>query len=168
MNNSKQNNPQKIMIVCYGNILRSQVLDQYMSMYIRKHNLDLHILSAGVAPPEEFTEKEKLFKEIADELDKRGIPHNLHRNPWNQHIQEQAADTSLILCADFQIKTTVIERLKGFTISNIKTFYEAAGEGEKSFEDTYDYKNRRQDPIKFAAAFSELERLAVKILNNLT
>ena len=49
----------------------------------------------------------------------------------------------------------------------VYTFYNVISEGEKDFEDTYDYEKKRQDPKKFAEAFDELERIAKKIIKQL-
>ena len=44
------------------------------------------------------------------------------------------------------------------------TFYNRIFEGEIDFQDTYDYENKRQDPIRFRDAFDEIDRIAQKIL----
>ncbi len=156
-------------IVCYGNILRSQVLEQYLRYYAKLYGIELLPNSAGIAGKEEFPDKTKLFQEISNELDRRGIPHNLHRNPWDSDVERTISESCIVICADQIVKATVLERMKSKIDKNkVFTFYEAINEGEKDFEDTYDYDNKRQDPIKFKNAFEELERISRKMIDLLT
>lgn len=156
-------------VICYGNILRSQVLEQYLRHYIKIHGIDLNINSAGVAHPNEFPDTEVLLSEIAEELDSRSIEHDLERTPWGLEVEKHIIGTDKIICADNNVKSTVIDRMNGkIDHAKISTFYESINEGETDFEDTYDYENKRQDPIRFAKAFDELERIAKKMLSTLT
>jgi protein-tyrosine-phosphatase len=152
-------------IVCYGNILRSQVLEQYLRHHSSALGIALTIHSAGVAGPEEFPDRDKLFSDISKELSIRSIGHKLQRNPWDADVRKTLSDSTAIFCADKNVKATVLDRMDGKIDSKkVYTFYEAINEGEKDFEDTYDYENHRQDPIRFEKAFNELERISLKIL----
>lgn len=157
-----------MVIICYGNILRSQVLEQYLKYYANIRQFDLGVFSAGVAAPEEFPDKDKLYKEISSELDKRNLPYSLHRNPWDSYVEEKVLAADMVICADSYVREEVLKRM-GSRIdkSRILTFYEAISEGEVDFEDTYDYDNNRQDPIRFAKAFDELDRIARKIISKI-
>lgn len=157
-----------IAVVCYGNILRSQVLEQYLRYYAKKRKLNVEFISAGIAAPSEFPDKDVLLKEIEAELTKRAIPFNLCRNPWDidTEVNLQAAD--IIACADNGTRDTMLQRMKDrLTPDKVMTFYSLISEGEKNFEDTYDYEKKRQDPIRFKNAFNELDRIAVKIIDKL-
>jgi protein-tyrosine-phosphatase len=160
------NNIRNWSLVCYGNILRSQVLEQYLIHHAVQRQIELKTFSAGIAGKEEFPDEDCLYEEISFELEKRGIPHLLHRNPWDSKVEEHISSSDLVICADKHVKETVLFRMNNRINSNkVKTFYEAVFEGEKEFEDTYDYENKRQDPVRFKKAFDELERIAIKLLS---
>ncbi|MDX1357875.1 MAG: hypothetical protein R3232_03490 [Clostridia bacterium] len=160
------NNNRNWSLICYGNILRSQVLEQYLIHHAIQQQINLNAFSAGIAGKEEFPDEDSLYEEISFELKKRGVPHLLHRNPWDSEVEEHIVSSDLIICADNHVKETVLYRMKNRISSNkVKTFYEAIFEGEKEFEDTYDYENKRQDPVRFKKAFDELERIAIKLLS---
>jgi protein-tyrosine-phosphatase len=152
--------------VCYGNILRSQVLEQYLRHYSKIRGTGVNIRSAGIAAKEEFPDKDKLYDEIYRELKKRGIHCSLNRNPWDGEVEEWIESSDLVLCADNHVRNTVLERMGDrINTESITTFYEAVSEGEREFEDTYDYEQKKQDPVRFKNAFDELERIAVKLLD---
>ena len=158
---------QNLVLICYGNILRSQVLEQYLRYYSSLGNINIELYSAGVAGSEEFPDKEKLFTEIRQELNKRNIPFSLHRNPWSNEVEERINFADIIICADKEIRKKVLERMNSrISEETVYTFYGIISEGEKDFEDTYDYENNRQDPIRFQTAFDELDRIAKKMLSN--
>lgn len=155
-------NKTKLALICYGNILRSQVLEQFLRYYSKDY---LEFFSAGVAGSDEFPDEKELLDGIGCELDKRCIPHRLCRNTWNENTAKELLSCPIILCADSSVRDTVSKRLEGSCYQdNLSTFYEYIGEGEKDFEDTYDYEKKRQDPVRFAKAFDEIERIAKKIL----
>jgi len=157
---------QNWVLVCYGNILRSQVLEQYLRYYSSLGNININLYSAGVAEPSEFPDKEKLFTEIRQELNKRNIPFSLHRNAWSKEVEEKINFADIVICADKEIRKKVLERMKSrINEETIYTFYGIISEGEKDFEDTYDYENNRQDPIRFKDAFDELDRIARKMIS---
>lgn len=163
----KDKTPQWV-IICYGNILRSQVLEHFLRHYANLGNIDISIFSAGVASSDEFPDKEKLYDEISKELDKRNISYSLNRNPWDSHVEKKVEDADIVICADANVKSTVLQRMNNRTDNNkITTFYEIISEGDVDFEDTYDYENNRQDPVRFAKAFDELDRVACKILSKI-
>lgn len=159
------NKANSIVLICYGNILRSQVLEQYLRHYAGLWEIDKDFFSAGVASADEFPDKEILYDEISTELDKREIPHSLNRNPWDSLVEYKASEADVVICADAHVRAEVLKRMCSRIDKNkVLTFYESISEGEVDFEDTYDYENNRQDPIRFAKAFDELDRIARKIL----
>ena len=155
-------------IVCYGNILRSQVLEQYIRHHARLRGLSIKINSAGIASPDEVPDRERRFDEISKELKKRSIGHVLHRNPWSDVVERTIMEATTVFCADLHVKETVLERMgDSFDKSKVMSFYEAINEGEQDFEDTYDYELKRQDPVRFRNAFDELERIAIAMVDSL-
>lgn len=158
-------NIQNWVIICYGNILRSQVLEHYLRHYSKLRNIEINLYSAGVASSEEFPDKDELFAEIHMELQKRDIAHSLKRNPWSDEVEEHIATADIVIFADNSVRAKALERMND-RIDKEKTctFYEFISEGEKDFEDTYDYELNRQDPIRFRNAFDELDRIAGKML----
>lgn len=158
--------PKEWVMVCYGNILRSQVLEQYLRFYSNQKGLNINFFSAGIAKWQEFPDTAELLEEIYHELDARGIPCVLHRNEWNENVEKAIKRADVIICADKNIKSAVSERLNNnVNPEKLHTFYSFISEGEKDFHDTYDYEKKRQDPIRFRNAFNELERIAVKMLD---
>jgi len=157
---------QSWVLICYGNILRSQVLEQYLRYYSGLGNINIEIFSAGVAEPGEFPDKEKLFTEIRRELNTRNIPFSLQRNAWGKEVEEKISFADIVICADNEIRKKVLERMNSrISKENVYTFYGIISEGEKDFQDTYDYENNRQDPVLFRDAFDELDRIAKKMLS---
>jgi len=155
-------------IVCYGNILRSQVLEQYIRHHARLRGLSIRVDSAGIADPDEFPDRDRLFGEISRELNKRSIGHSLHRNPWSDEVEMTIMESTHVFCADLHVKETVLKRMRDdFDKSKVMSFYEAINEGEQDFEDTYDYELKRQDPVRFRNAFDELERIAIAMVDSL-
>ena len=153
---------QRWSIVCYGNILRSQVLEQYLRAYCEN---GLVFFSAGISGKDEFSDKEALFSEIRQEMAKRNVTCNLERNFWSDEIAEKIISSDLVLCAGSGIKEEVLKRTgPELKPSKVFTFYGFIGEGEQDFEDTYDYEKGRQDPVRFRKAFDELDRIAKKML----
>jgi len=164
--NTNNNKVQNWVIICYGNILRSQVLEQYLRHYSTLWNIDINFYSAGVANKDEFTNEQSLLKEISQQLLKRQIKYSLHRDAWNKKVEEKILTADIILFADNKVKTIALERInKKINKEKVFTFYELISEGEKDFQDTYDYEKKKQDPIRFKNAFDELDRIATKILS---
>jgi len=156
---------EKWVVICYGNILRSQVLEQYLRHYSILWNIDINFYSAGVAKQDEFTNEDSLLKEISQQLLKRKIKHSLQRNPWNKKVEEKVLAADIVIFADNKVKKIALEKIKGqINKEKVFTFYELILEGEKDFQDTYDYENKKQDPIRFKNAFDELDRIASKML----
>lgn len=154
------------VLICYGNILRSQVLEQYLNYYSKQKNLKIKFDSFGIAGWDEFPDTANLLEEVFQELRKRDIPCSLERNAWNEEAKKKIKSADIILFADNNIKSTVFERMNHqINKENSYTFYEIITEGEKDFEDTYDYENNRQDPVRFRNAFNELDRIARKIID---
>jgi len=153
------------VIICYGNILRSQVLEQYLRHYSKLWNIDMNFYSAGVATQDEFTNEASLLKEISQQLLKRKIKHSLQRNPWNKKVEEKVLAADIVIFADNKVKTIALEKInRPINKGKVFTFYELISEGEKDFQDTYNYEKKKQDPIRFKNAFDELDRIAVKML----
>lgn len=163
--NKKNQSVLNWVIICYGNILRSQVLEQYLRHYSELWDVKIKFESAGIAGWHEFPDTEKLLDEIRQELKKREIPCSLQRNAWDRKIEKKVISADIIICSDKKIKATVLERMN-HQINNekISTFYEIISEGEIDFQDTYDYAKKRQDPNRFRNAFDELDRIAKKII----
>ncbi|MCK5811643.1 MAG: hypothetical protein KAG94_01975 [Clostridiales bacterium] len=164
--NSKNKNVQNWVIICYGNILRSQVLEQYLRYYSKQWDLTIEFYSAGISESDEFPNTKKLLTEIYKELQSRNIPCSLQRNAWNKDVETEIISSVLVICADNKVKSTILERMHlRINREKVFTFYEAISEGDIDFEDTYDYEKKRQDPDRFHTAFNELDRIAQKILN---
>lgn len=154
------------IIICYGNILRSQVLEQYLRHYSELWNIDIKFYSAGVAGREEFTNTKELLQEVHTELLKREISCSLQRNTWNKEVEKKIIAADIVLFADTEIKTIALGRMNNrINKEKVYTFYEVISEGETDFQDTYDYENKRQDPNRFRNAFDELDRIAGKMLS---
>lgn len=164
--NKKDIKTQNWVLICYGNILRSQVLEQYLKHYTKLFNIDIHISSAGVAKWEEFPNTKELLLEVQEELNNRNIANSLNRNAWSNEVEAKIVKSDIVICADSSVKQMVTERMNGrINLEKISTFYNRISEGEVDFQDTYDYEKNRQDPIRFRNAFDELDRIAKKILS---
>lgn len=162
--NTKGKKPQHWVLICYGNILRSQVLEQYLRYYSKRQNSDIEFYSVGIADWEEFPDTQILLEEVRKELKKRNIPCSLERKSWSDEATKKIQSADIILFADNGVKDTVFERMDNkINKETAYTFYEMISEGEKNFEDTYDYENNRQDPVRFRHAFDELDRISRKI-----
>ena len=100
---------------------------------------------------------------MEEKLKERGVNVKPRRNHWTEESRRELELSDIVLVADEDRKKDVIDRT-GDKIprDRIYTFYRFIGEGEKGFEDTYDYEKRRQDPVKFSKIFDELERIAKK------
>ena len=159
---------QSWVIICYGNILRSQVLEQYIRYYVGQRGIELDLYSAGIAAYEQYPNTPQLMEEVYRELRKRIVTDSLHRKPWSEEAEKKIIVADVVLVADAQVKAEVFNRM-GDRIDKEKvhTFYEMISEGEKDFPDTYDYELNRQDPIRFRDAFDELDRIAKKILEEI-
>jgi len=152
-----------IVVVCHGNILRSQVLEKYLKHYSEMNSVKLKLYSAGIAEWEAYENTEDLLQEVEKELNKRGLLVTLKRNIWNKEVEKQILDADFVLAADADIKTVILSRMEGsFSKEKVYTYYEFIDEGEKSFQDTYDHILKRQDPVRFEASFNELARIAEK------
>lgn len=154
----------QIGLVCYGNIARSQVLGIYLIKFLNEAGINtIRVYSVGTAPYETYPTTPQLIKEVEEKLKERGVNIKPRRNHWTEESKKQLEFSDIILVADENRKKDVIDRL-GDRIprNNIYTFYQFIGEGEKDFEDSYDYEKGRQDPVKFSKIFDELERIAKK------
>lgn len=151
----------QIGVVCYGNIARSQVLGIYLKKFLNEAGLGrIEVYSIGTALYDEFPNTPSLISEVEEKLKERGVNIKPKRNHWTEEGKEKLCLSNIILVADENRKKDIVDRL-GDKIP-IYRFYEFIGEGEKNFEDTYDYEKRRQDPVKFEGLFNELERIARK------
>jgi len=160
------NHIKQISVVCYGNIARSQILGIYLNEFLKIAGFnDIEVYSAGTAPYETYPETPRLIKEVEDKLREIGINAKPERTPWSDEVRKKLELSDIILVADEERKKEVIERLDdNIPKYSIYTFYEFIDEGEKDFEDTYDYEKRCQDPLKFERSFNELGRIARKIV----
>ncbi len=150
----------KIGVVCYGNIARSQILGIYLDRLLKEEGLNIEVYSVGTAPYEAYPDTPIRIKEVEEKLKERGINVKPKRNYWNEKARKKLEISDIILVADEDRKKDIPERL-GDKIPIYK-FYEFIGEQDKDFEDTYDYEKRCQDPVKFERCFDELERIARK------
>ncbi len=166
--NNKKTKVQSWALICYGNILRSQVLEQYLRHYSKQINTKIKFYSAGIAKQEEFPNTKELLKEVHQELQEREILSSLKRNPWSKEVEQSLVTADIILVADNEIKRKVLDRMNSrITKEKVHTFYEIISEGEIDFQDTYDYIKKKQDPKRFKDAFDELDRIALKMLRSL-
>ncbi len=155
-------------IVCYGNIVRSQLLGIYIAAFLKKRgNKDIKVYSAGTAPDNEFPDTPIRIKEVEDKLKEKGISAKPKRTSWSPAVAKRLRASDVILVADQAIKEEVSEKLKDCSPSSVYTFYEFIGEGEIGLEDTYDYENKIQDMEKIEEAFTEIERIAKKAVGKL-
>ena len=158
----------QIGVVCYGNIARSQVLGIYLKKFLNEEGIrNVRVYSVGTAPYEAYPNTPELIKEVKEKLKERGVFVKPKRNCWSDAAEMELKKSDVILAADKERKNDVISRLRGFPQDFVYTFYEFISEGDKSFEDTYDYKKNAQNPVKFGKLFDELERIARKIVNKL-
>lgn len=157
----------QIGLVCYGNIARSQVLGIYLKEHLKEGGLNIRVYSVGTAPYEKYPNTPELLKEVEEKLKERKIYVKPKRNCWGKSAETKLKKSGIILAADKERKKEVISRLKKFSEDSVYTFYEFINEGDKGFEDTYDYKKNRQNPVKFERLFDELERIAIKIVDRL-
>ncbi|MCD6323100.1 MAG: hypothetical protein J7L77_08755, partial [Clostridiales bacterium] len=156
---------QNWVLICYGNILRSQVLEQYLRHYAKLWDIQITFYSAGIAKWDEFPNTSNLLVEVHRELQKRSISCFLQRNTWSNEVENSIISADIVLCADTTVKKKVLERMNDrINVKKVFTFYNKIGEGEIDFEDTYDYVKKRQDPIRFRDAFDEIDRISQKIL----
>jgi len=163
--NKKDTEIQNWVLICYGNILRSQVLEQYLRHYANLWDIQVNFYSAGIAKWDEFPNTKELLGKVLQELDKRDISCSLQRNAWSKEVENNIIAADIVLCADTTVKKKVLKRMNN-RIDNekVSTFYNKISEGEIDFEDTYDYEKNRQDPIRFQHAFDEIDRIAEKLL----
>ena len=163
--NKEKMKAQNWVLICYGNILRSQVLEQYLRHYTKLWDIQITFYSAGIAKWDEFPNTGDLLVEVHHELQKREISCSLQRNSWNNDVENRIISADIVLCADTPVKKKVLERMNDrISVKKVFTFYNKIFEGELDFQDTYDYENKRQDPIRFRNAFDEIDRIAQKIL----
>ena len=134
---------------------------------MKDEGLNIRVYSVGTAPYEKYPNTPELIKEVEEKLKERKVYVKPKRNCWSDDSEKELKKSDVILAADKERKNEVISRLNDFPKDSVYTFYEFIGEGNKSFEDTYDYKNQRQDLLKFNMLFDELERIAIKIVNKL-
>lgn len=159
----------RVGVVCYGNIARSQVLSVYVEKFLKEsRKKGAEIYSAGTALREAFPNEKILIKEVEEKLANREIKTKIKRNPWTKKVQNKLQTADLILVADSKIKKDLQAKLNGFNPKyGLHTFYGFIGEGEKDYEDTYDFKKKKQDPEKFGRLFDELERIAKVMVDKL-
>ena len=158
---------QNWVLICYGNILRSQVLEQYLRHYAKLWDVQITFYSAGIAKWDEFPNTGDLLVEVHHELQKREIVHSLQRNAWSNEVENRIISADIVLCADSSVKNKVLERMNDrISTEKVFTFYNKISEGEINFEDTYDYEKKRQYPVRFHNAFDEIDRIAQKSLAN--
>lgn len=159
-------NARSIVLVCHGNILRSQVLEQYLQHYAHLFSVDIELQSFGIAGFNAYPNTDMLLDEVRCELSRRGIAHHVERKSWGEDRLLIAQQADIILVADSFVKSDLIGKMPDSHIGRkIFTFYEIIDEGDKSFVDTYDPITGRQDPQRFADSFSELDRIARKIIS---
>ncbi len=158
----------KIVILCHGNIMRSQVLGLYLRHHASRMEEDIEIFSAGVADWDAYSKTEILLDEVYRELKSREIDIKPERNVWSREVEEKINNADVVLAADISVKQDVISKMRNADgIVKIHTFYGFILEGNKDFEDTYDHIHKQQDPIRFKKAFSELDRIARKVIKRL-
>ena len=161
--------PLSVVVICHGNICRSQVLSQYLQHESQVPGCLLGVSSAGVAAWEAYPDTEQLLAEVEAELARRGIHCRLQRSAWSPEVEERVAAADWVLAADLSVRQVVAERMMDrLDTSKLRTYYGFIGEGERSFEDTYDHDRGRQDPVRFGAAFDELSRIACRMIPLLT
>ena len=160
---------EKISVICHGNIARSQILAANLREYLdRIGGQSIRVFSAGTASLESYPDTSELLAQVEAGLKSHGLDVHLQRTPWSLSVENEVQDSDLVLAADSQRKREVLSRLKNrIDAGKVFTFYEFAGEGEKSFIDTYDHKRGAQDPERFREAFKELKRLACLICQKL-
>ncbi len=98
---------QNWVLICYGNILRSQVLEQYLRHYAKLYNLQIDFYSAGIAKWDEFPNTKELLIEVRQELDKRDVSCSLQRNAWSNEVEDRIITADTVLCADTSVKNMV-------------------------------------------------------------
>lgn len=156
--------PATVGVVCYGNILRSQVLASYLRAGITAQNCKYEVFDAGVCehPEIEFRDARQTLDEVEERLQERGLTLRLYQKTWSTQVAFQLLNCALILAADLQVRDILNQRLPA-AHPPIYGFYELLGEGEREFQDTYDYERQAQHKETFDKSFDELERLAARL-----
>lgn len=154
-----------IGIICKGNILRSQVLQQYLQRNFRIANIPEEVFSCGISE-DSYENEHELLREVEKELQARGILATLSRRKWDQQVAKMVSKCGILFVPDRETMQQVIKK-SGDSESKMNLVYRFINEGDKDFADTYDYTNKRQDPVLFKMSFGELERIAELIFNKL-
>jgi protein-tyrosine-phosphatase len=159
----------KIVIVCHGNIARSQILHHYVNQCAREANIELDVFSCGTAPAEAYDNVDGLLSEVRMELERRGVAGAVVRDLMGEQTRPKFIQADVILAADAHRLRDVRAFLQLPEQSGkVQLFYEFAGEGTRDFVDTFDPAKGRQDAARFNACFDELHRLAGKIVKRIS
>lgn len=152
-------------VVCYGNILRSQVLAAYLRAGMTAYPCEYQVYDAGISdqPQVDFPEVKRTLQEVEEKLQARGLVVRLRQTTWNGEVIRSLMRCNLILAADAEVVRFLHHRLPA-THPPTYHFYELLDEGKRDFQDTYDYQQHRQKPQAFEASFDELERIANGLL----
>ena len=158
--------PVTVGVVCYGNILRSQVLASYLRAGMTAHNCNFQVFDAGICenPEIEFRNARQALTEVEMQLHERGLVVRLHQTTWSLQVARQLSDCSLILAADLHVRNILNQRLPD-PHPPIYGFYELIGEGNREFQDTYDYEQQAQRRDTFEQSFDELARVAGHLMD---
>ncbi len=100
----------KIVILCHGNIMRSQVLGLYLRHYALLLEKDIEVFSAGVADWDAYPGTVILLDEVYRELKSRKIDIKPVRNVWGREVEGKIKDADVVLTADMSVKQEVISK----------------------------------------------------------
>ena len=149
----------QVMLICHGNIARSQVLEHYLRQRLAQLDVDAALFSCGTAPAEAYAHADALLRDVQEQLDQRGVDAVVERTPWSAQVAETVSQSDVVLVADEARRQDVLTRT-GMESSRVFLFYEYIGEGSVDFVDTFDHAKGRQDPARYARCFDELARIA--------
>jgi protein-tyrosine-phosphatase len=148
-------------VVCYANILRSQVLAAYLRVYAARFDCQYRVIDAGVCsvPSRDIPRPDVELERVEGRLRRRGLAVRLVQSTWSDDVAYQLSDCVLILAADGQVRRALASRLPSPQPA-LYGFYEFIGEGDRDYQDTYDYERQLQRPLDFERSFDELKRIA--------
>ena len=105
------NSIKQIGVVCYGNIVRSQILSLYLKKFLREAGLNnIRVYSIGTAKYEAYPDTPIRINEVKDKLKERGVNANPKRNYWTEDGKKKLKLSNIILVADDDRKKDILER----------------------------------------------------------
>lgn len=131
----------------------------YLDRLLNANSLKrVDLYSCGIAEFD-YKNESKLLTDVQQMLYNRGLDVSIIRNKWSMSAAGIIDKSELVLVADHEVKEELLKKIK-FAMNKIYLFYEFIGEGNKGFNDTFDYSRNKQNRLQFQKSFNELERIA--------